>query len=68
MLKTTIIHPELIQALAEAGHGARILVADSNYPVSTKINPAARRVHLNFVSGIVSGPDVVRAVVGAVPV
>jgi L-fucose mutarotase len=68
VLKTTIIHPELVQALAEAGHGARILVADSNYPVSVKVNPAARRVHLNFVPGIVSGPEVVRALVGAVPI
>ncbi len=67
MLKTTIIHPELIQALAEAGHGARILLADSNYPVTVKANPDARIVFLNFVPGMVGGVDIIRALVETVP-
>lgn len=68
MLKTGIIHPELMQALAEAGHGARILLADSNYPVTVKSNPTARRVFLNFVPGMIGGVDIIRALAGAVPV
>ncbi|MDR3211551.1 MAG: RbsD/FucU family protein [Planctomycetota bacterium] len=61
MLKTPIIHPELMQALGEAGHGARILVADSNYPVTVKANPESRIVFLNFTPGTVSGTDIIRA-------
>lgn len=68
MLKTDIIHPELIQALAEAGHGARILVGDSNYPVTVKSNPSARLVFLNFIPGIVGGVDIIRAINNAVPI
>ena len=68
MLKTTIIHPELMQALAEAGHGARILLADSNYPVTVKANAEARIVFLNFIPGIVGGPDIVRALAQTVPI
>ena len=68
MLKTPIIHPELLQGLAEAGHGARILLADSNYAVTVKANPGARRIHLNFVPGIVGGVDVLRALVQTIPI
>ena len=68
MLKTRIIHPELIQGLAEAGHGARILMGDSNYPVTTKANPSARIVFLNFVPGIVGGVDIVRALAEIIPI
>ncbi|MDR0361224.1 MAG: RbsD/FucU family protein [Planctomycetota bacterium] len=68
MLKTTIIHPELIQALAEAGHGARILLADSNYPVTVKAPPEARLVFLNFVPGQIGGVDIIGALAETVPI
>lgn len=68
MLKTEILHPALMQALAEAGHGARILVGDSNYPVTVKSNPLARQVFLNFVPGIVGGVDIIRALSATIPV
>lgn len=67
MLKTQIIHPELMRALAEAGHGAKILVADSNYPVTTKGAPAARRVYLNFTPGMVDGVSIIRALAATLP-
>lgn len=68
MLKTRIIHPELIQALAETGHGAKILVGDSNYPVTVKANPSARIVFLNFVPGLIGGVDIIRAIAETVPI
>lgn len=68
MLKTHITHPALIRALAEAGHGARILMGDSNYPVTVKSNPLARRVFLNFVPGIVGGIDIVKAIAATIPI
>lgn len=68
MLKTAIIHPELLQALAEAGHGARVLLADGNYPVATKANPMARKVFLNFTPGLIGGKDIIRALAATIPV
>ena len=41
MLKTTLLHPEILNALAGAGHGAQVLIADGNYPASTGGNPRA---------------------------
>jgi L-fucose mutarotase len=68
MLKTGILHPELLRALAEAGHGARILMGDSNYPVTVKAAPSARRVYLNFTPGMVDGVSIIRALAAAIPV
>lgn len=68
MLTTKIIHPPLIRALAEAGHGARILLADGNYPVTVKSHPAARKVFLNFIPGLVGGVAIVRALAETIPV
>ena len=68
MLKTTIIHPELIAALAEAGHGAQILIADSNYPVTVQAPLAARKVFLNFTPGMISGCDIIKAIAETIPV
>ena len=44
MLKTTLLHPEILYALGSAGHGAQVLISDGNYPHATKSNPAAERV------------------------
>jgi len=41
MLTTGLIHPGILRALAGAGHGARILIADANYPHSTGIGQRA---------------------------
>ncbi len=68
VLKTTIIHPELVQALAEAGHGARVLLADSNYAPTVNVNPSARIVFLNFTAGCVGGLDIVRALSLTIPI
>ena len=57
-----ILHPELLTGLAETGHGARILIADALYPHSTGVNPAARRVHLNVMPGLVAAHDVLELV------
>lgn len=68
MLKTTILHPELIRGLAEAGHGAKILVADANYPATVKSPAGARRVFLNFTPGMIGGVDIIRALGDTIPV
>jgi L-fucose mutarotase len=68
MLKHQLIHPKINEVLARAGHHARILIADGNYPASTKIGPAAELVCLNLAPGIVTVAQVLKAVVSAVPI
>jgi L-fucose mutarotase len=68
MLKHQLIHPKINEVLARAGHHARILIADGNYPASTKKGPAAELVCLNLSPGIVTVAQVLRAVLSAVPI
>jgi L-fucose mutarotase len=68
MLKHQLIHPKISEVLARAGHHALVLIADGNYPASTKKGPAAEVVCLNLSPGIVSVSQVLRAVLSAAPV
>ncbi len=68
MLKHQLIHPKINEVLARAGHHARILIADGNYPASTKKGPVAEVVSLNLSPGIVTVAQVLRAVLSAVPI
>jgi L-fucose mutarotase len=67
MLKSQLLHPEILGALAESGHGGKILIGDGNYPFSTNANPAAKRVFLNFMPGKLSATEVLEGIVSAVP-
>ena len=58
MLKTRSLHPGILAALGEAGHGAQVLIADGNYPLLTRSNGAAHRVYLNLAPGLVTVTDV----------
>lgn len=68
MLKQQLIHPKLNEVLARAGHHARILIADGNYPASTKKGPHAEVVSLNLSPGVVTVAQALRALLSAVPV
>ena len=68
MLKHQLIHPRINEVLARAGHHSRILIADGNYPASTKKGAAAELVCLNLSPGIVTVAQVLRAILSAVPV
>jgi L-fucose mutarotase len=68
MLKTTLLHPEILAALGSAGHGSRVLIADGNYPSGTGAYPGARRVFLNLRPGCVSALDVLESLVSAIPI
>src|ERR1700722_985744 len=59
MINARIIHPVIIGALASAGHGSTILVADAHYAVSTTIGANADVVFLNLESGL---PSITRVV------
>lgn len=68
MLKHQLIHPKINEILGRAGHHARILIADGNYPASTKKGPHAEVVCLNLSPGVVTVAQTLRAVLSAVPV
>lgn len=54
MLKTKLVHPQILYALGKAGHGSKVLLADGDYPVSTTSGINAEIVHLNLCTGIVN--------------
>jgi len=68
MLKHKLIHPRLNEILGRAGHHAKVLIADGNYPASSKIGPSAELVSLNLSPGIVTCAQVLDAVLSAVAV
>jgi L-fucose mutarotase len=68
MLRTELLHPQILHALGAAGHGAKIVITDSNYPHSTGAHPTTQRVYLNLAPGLVSLTDVLRVLAGAVPI
>ena len=54
MLKHLLIHPKINEVIGGAGHHARILIADGNYPASSKRGPNAELVSLNLMPGVVT--------------
>jgi len=68
MLKYRLLHPELLAALASAGHGSRVLLADANYPHDTGAAPTARRIYLNLAPGLLTITDVLAVLVDAIPI
>jgi L-fucose mutarotase len=68
MLKTRLLHPEILRALGGAGHGAKVLIADGNYPFGTGSGPEATRVHLNLAPGLVDAVEVLEVLATAIPI
>lgn len=68
MLTTRLLHPEILEALGRSGHGAKVLIADGNYPFSTRANPAAKRVYLNFAPGKLNAVEVLEVLASYIPV
>jgi L-fucose mutarotase len=68
MLRYRLTHPEILAALASAGHGSRVLIADGHYPFVTASGPNATHVFLNLAPGLVSVPQVLDLLVDAVPI
>jgi len=68
MLKHQLIHPEINAILGRAGHHAKVLIADGNYPASSKRGPYAELISLNLSPGVVTVVQVLDAVLSAVPV
>ena len=58
MLKSHLLHPEILEALGRAGHSSKILIADGNYPFVTQLGHYSRLVSLNLSPGLVSATQV----------
>jgi len=58
----------MLRALAAAGHGARVLITDGNYPASTAAPLQVERVHLNLCQGSVTVTEVLRILLRTIPV
>jgi L-fucose mutarotase len=68
MLKHKLIHPQINAVLGRAGHHSKILIADGNYPASTKRGPNAELICLNLMPGLVTVAQVLEAILSAVVV
>ncbi len=68
MLKHHLVHPKINEVLARAGHHAKVLIADGNYPASTAIGPNAELVSLNLSPGVVSCTQEFEALLTAIPI
>ncbi|MEU1853158.1 RbsD/FucU domain-containing protein [Streptomyces sp. NPDC019990] len=68
MLLTELLHPGILEALAGAGHGGRVLLADGHYPASTATGPRTRTVHLNLAPGLLDVTTVLGVLLRALPV
>jgi L-fucose mutarotase len=62
-----LLHPEILSALAQAGHGSRVMIADGNYPFSTESAPTAKKVFLNLRPGLVAVTDVLEVLIETIP-
>lgn len=68
MLKTRLLHPEILSALGSNGHGSRLLIADGNYPFTTGVPEKAQKVFLNLSLGMFSVTDVLKIIKEAIPI
>jgi L-fucose mutarotase len=68
MLKGQLIQPQILAALARAGHSSRVLISDGNYPHWTRRGPNAEVVYLNLTPGFPTVTQVLKALAGAVPI
>lgn len=65
MLKGTLLHPQILAALARAGHHSKVLIADGNYPAANARGPRAELVSLQLTPGVPTVAQVLEAILGA---
>ncbi len=68
MLKTQLLNPHILSALAKAGHGSKVLISDGNYPHWTKRGPSAEVVYLSLRPGLPTVTDVLEVLVNTIPI
>jgi L-fucose mutarotase len=68
MLKSKLLHPQILGALATAGHGSTVLLADANYPFGTSARAEVPRVYLNFAPDLLRVTEVLAVLREAIPI
>ena len=68
MILTEIVHPDILKALACSGHGTRIVIADGHFPFATMPLPETPKVYLNYAPGVLGTIDVLKPLVGCMPI
>ena len=68
MLKTPLIHPEIISTLSLAGHGSQVLLADGNFPYNSYANLEAPRIFLNLTAGLLTITQVLEVLAQVLPI
>ena len=68
MLKTPVIHPTIMEALARSGHFAQVVIADGNLPVGAMTGPNSTTVHLNFRPGLLDAVTVLEGIIEVCPI
>jgi L-fucose mutarotase len=68
MLKSRLIHPDILAALGASGHFSQVLIADGNFPVAGSRGPNARIVHLNLAPGMLDALSVLDVLLESIPV
>ncbi len=68
MLKTKLLHPEILKVLGGSGHFSQVLIGDGNYPYIARSGPNATIVYLNLMPGVPKTTDVLEALLDTIPV
>ena len=68
MLKTQLLHPDILATIARAGHHGKILIADGNYPASSTLGPNAKLISLQLMPGVPTVTQVLQAILATAPI
>lgn len=61
MLTTELLHPSILRAIANCGHGDKILITDGNYPLDSDVNEKTEKIYLGLKPGLPKVTDVLTA-------
>ncbi len=68
MLKGSLLHPEILKDIGQAGRSRRVLISDGNFPHSTWRGPNSSLVFLNLAPGLLTVTQVLEALVKVIPI
>lgn len=68
MILGSITHPDVLAALARAGHTSQILIADAHFPAPSLLAPSVPRVQLNYAPDLLGVADVLGPLAKTVPI
>ena len=68
MLNTSLLHPDMLRILAQAGHHSKVLIADGNYPAANQRGPRAELISLQLLPGVPTVAQVLEALLATVQI